>query len=96
MIGADHIMWGSDYPHLEGTFPFSLEALQRTFSDVEPTEAQAMLGGTAAALYGFDMAALATVAAACGPRVSDVTKGLDAVPQGSRSLAFRERPPLNV
>ncbi len=96
MVGADRIMWGSDYPHLEGTFPFTLEALQRTFADVEPTEAQAMLGGTVAALYGFDMAVLAKVAAGCGPLVGDVAKGLDVVPEGARSLAFRERPPLNV
>jgi predicted TIM-barrel fold metal-dependent hydrolase len=96
MIGADRIMWGSDYPHLEGTFPFSLESLQRTFAGVEPTEAQAMLGGTAAALYGFDMAELAAPAAKCGPRVGDVAAGLEAVPEGARSLAFRERPPMNV
>ena len=33
-IGIDHIMWGSDYPHMEGTFPFSREAMQMTFAGV--------------------------------------------------------------
>jgi len=95
-VGADRIMWGSDYPHLEGTFPFSLEALQRTFADVEPDEAQAMLGRTAAEVYRFDWAALSKAAQSCGPRVGDVARGLDVVPEGAHSLAFRERPPLNV
>ena len=48
-IGVDHIMWGSDYPHLEGTFPFSREAMQMTFEGVPHDEVAAMLGGNAAA-----------------------------------------------
>ena len=96
LIGADRIMWGSDYPHLEGTYPFSREAMQLTFSDVPPAEARALLGGTAAAVYGFDLDALAPIAARCGPRTGEIAAGLDTVPEGASSLAFRERPPLNV
>ena len=33
-IGVDKIMWGSDYPHLEGTPPFSKEAIALTFAGV--------------------------------------------------------------
>jgi len=36
-----------------------------------------MLGGNAAALYGFDLDALAPVAAQIGPRVADVDTPLD-------------------
>ena len=32
--GADCIMWGSDYPHDEGTFPHSQEVLARMFNGV--------------------------------------------------------------
>jgi predicted TIM-barrel fold metal-dependent hydrolase len=95
-IGFDHIMWGSDYPHLEGTFPFSNEAIRRTFAGVEPAEVHAMLAGNAAALYGFDLAALEPLAAQYGPRVDDVACGLDTVPEDASSLAFRDQPPLNV
>ena len=70
-VGLDRIMWGSDYPHKESSSPYSREALRAAFADV-PTEETAMLvGGNAAALYGFDLAALAPLAARHGPRVSD-------------------------
>jgi predicted TIM-barrel fold metal-dependent hydrolase len=95
-IGVDHIMWGSDYPHLEGTSPFSNEAIRKTFAGVEPSEVHAMLAGNAARLYGFDLAFLGELAARHGPRVGDVTAGLDGAPEGAASLVFRERPPMNV
>jgi len=40
-------------------------------------EVALMLGGNAAALYGFDLDALAPVAARIGPRVADVDTPLD-------------------
>ena len=66
-IGSDKIMWGSDYPHSEGTFPFSEEGIRKTFAGLDPDEVQMMLAGTAAELYGFDLAYLATLAATHGP-----------------------------
>ena len=30
-IGEDHVLWGNDYPHYEGTFPYNLESLRLTF-----------------------------------------------------------------
>lgn len=57
-IGSGHIMWGSDDPHSEGTYPFSDEAIRRTFAGVPTADASAMLGGTAAAFYDFDLDAL--------------------------------------
>lgn len=95
-IGTDRIMWGSDYPHLEGTYPFSKEAICLTYAGVPPAEVQAMLGGTAAGLYGFDLEALRPLADRVGPTVSEVSAGLDAVPDGATSLAFSLRPPQNV
>jgi len=95
-IGTDHIMWGSDYPHLEGTAPFSKEAIQLTFAGVSRDEVAAMLGGNAATIYGFDLDRLAPLAAACGPEVAAVDAGLDAVPAGAQSLAFRPSVVRNV
>src|SRR5438552_3024614 len=34
VLGADRFMWGSDYPHDEGTYPFTREHLRQVFSDV--------------------------------------------------------------
>jgi len=96
LIGTDKIMWGSDYPHSEGTFPFSSEGLRKTYAGIAPDEVQRMLAGNAAALYGFDLDALAPIAARCGPLADEIAQGLDAVPDGATSLAFRDHAPQNV
>jgi len=95
-IGTDHIMWGSDYPHAEGTAPFSKEAIACTFTDVDPSEVQMMLAGNAARVYGFDLDTLAPLAAEHGPTVADIAAGLDTVPTGATSLAFQPRVTTNV
>ena len=33
-VGEDHVLWGNDYPHYEGTFPYNLESLRLTFGDI--------------------------------------------------------------
>jgi predicted TIM-barrel fold metal-dependent hydrolase len=96
LVGTNRVMWGSDYPHSEGTHPFSKEAIRRTFGGVDPKEVRAMLGATAAELYGFDLVALEGLAASCGPTMEEVKGGLDTVPADAHSLAFRDRPPMNV
>ena len=95
-IGVDRIMWGSDYPHLEGTTPFSHEAIRMTFGGVPEPEVRAMLGENAARVYGFDLDQLAPLAAQFGPSVSEVMAGLDAIPDGAQSMAFRDQAPANV
>jgi predicted TIM-barrel fold metal-dependent hydrolase len=64
-------MWGSDYPHPEGTWPYTHEQLTDTFRGVPENELRAMLGGNAAELYGFDVAALAPVVERIGPRLDE-------------------------
>ena len=75
-VGVDRIMWGSDYPHRESSYPYSHEALRLSFADVDAGEVRAMVGENAAALYGFDLDALAPVAATVGPTVADVARPL--------------------
>lgn len=87
-IGVGRIMWGSDYPHYEGTAPHTKAALRHTFAGVDPDEVAAMVGGNAAALYRFDLDALAPLAARIGPTVAEVAEPLEAVPVGARSAAF--------
>ena len=94
--GASHIMWGSDYPHSEGTFPFSEAGIRKTFAGLDRAEVQQMLAGTAAEVYGFDLDALAPIAATCGPEVDVVAGGLDEVPVGATSMAFRDQRIRNV
>jgi predicted TIM-barrel fold metal-dependent hydrolase len=75
-IGVDNIMWGADYPHNEGTTPYSHEALRYTFAGVDPLEVRTMLGTTAAKVYDFDLRYLDTLAAAIGPTVEEVSRPL--------------------
>jgi predicted TIM-barrel fold metal-dependent hydrolase len=80
-VGVDRIMWGVDYPHSEGTYPYSREAISLTFSDVPPGEVAQMLGLTAAEVFGFDVNYLQTLADAVGPTVDDVKMVPPTLPQ---------------
>jgi len=71
-IGTDTVMWGNDYPHPEGTWPHTVAKLRETFHDVPVSDAELMLGGTAARVYGFDIDALAPVAGRIGPTPADL------------------------
>ncbi len=61
-IGLDQLMWGADFPHVEGTWPRTRKSLARCFRDVPITEAKRILSDTPAGLYGFDLAALQPLA----------------------------------
>ena len=37
-VGLETLMWGSDYPHTESTFPRSREILERILADVPEPE----------------------------------------------------------
>jgi predicted TIM-barrel fold metal-dependent hydrolase len=71
-LGEDHLMWGSDYPHEEGTTPDSRLALRWTFHDVAEKTTRKILAGNAGRVYGFDLEALVPVAQRVGPRVEEV------------------------
>ena len=71
-IGVDQLMWGSDYPHIEGTWPHTAEKLKSAFAGVPQAECQQMLGETAAEVYGFDVEKLSKYAAEAGPKVDSI------------------------
>ncbi len=75
-VGVDRIMWGSDFPHLEGCWPFSKDHLRLAFSGVPTDEVRAMVGGNAARVYGFDLDALAPLADRFGPSPAELAEPL--------------------
>jgi len=91
LVGVDKIMWGSDFPHEEGTYPHTREALAYTLAGIDPAEVEMMLSGNAAEVYGFDLAKLRPVADRIGPEVGAVHRGIDAIPESATSFAFRPR-----
>ena len=82
-LGADRFMWGSDYPHDEGTWPYTREHLRARFHDVTGAELRDLLAGNAAKLYDFDLKKLEPLAAKYGPTVDEIA---------SRSTRSRTRP----
>jgi predicted TIM-barrel fold metal-dependent hydrolase len=63
-LGVGNLMWGSDFPHPEGTSPHSRENIEELFRDIPEPETAAMIGGNAARFLGFDLAKLAETPAA--------------------------------
>ncbi len=53
MIGVTQLMWGSDYPHFDSTFPKSREAIERNFAGVPDDERELILGGNMVRVYGL-------------------------------------------
>jgi predicted TIM-barrel fold metal-dependent hydrolase len=87
-IGLDRYLWGSDYPHHESTYPFTREGLRRAFPAASSEELRAVLGGNAAHVYGFDLDALAPLAAEVGPTLAELAEPLVEIPAEATSPAF--------
>jgi predicted TIM-barrel fold metal-dependent hydrolase len=71
-IGLERILWGTDYPHIEGSYPYTREHMRLTFAGVDPSEIQQLVGLNATKLYGFDLERLAPLAARFGPTKAEI------------------------
>jgi len=80
-LGIDKFMWGSDYPHDEGTYPYTKLALRQVFHDWPEPDLRKVLAENVAAVYGFDLARLAGPASRLGPPVSEVARPLTELPE---------------
>jgi hypothetical protein len=84
---ASQLLWGSDYPHIEGTWlytdredaePVTRVAQRNTFCEIPPDATRAMLGENAVRVYGLDAQQLAAVAARiAAPSVPGSSRGED-------------------
>jgi predicted TIM-barrel fold metal-dependent hydrolase len=78
VIGVDNMMWGSDYPHSESTFPQSRKILAEILAGVQEDERAKIVGGNTALVYDFDLGRLiarSPLGEGAGPapsRISDV------------------------
>lgn len=75
-IGEDHVLWGNDYPHYEGTYPYTLESLRLTFAGVAEGRRRKVLGLNAAKLYKFDLEKLKPLAEKYGPTPAQINAPL--------------------
>ena len=89
-VGVTNLLWGSDYPHTEGTWPNTRLAMRHAFSGLPESDTRLILGENAVVAYGLDVDALRTIASRIGPTPQDLSEPL--VPQETsaiHSLAFR-------
>ena len=55
LIGVETLMWGSDYPHTESTFPRSRQILDEILEGLDQDERHRVTASNAARLYSFDL-----------------------------------------
>jgi hypothetical protein len=94
-IGLDTLLWGSDYPHVEGTWRRTGLALRKTFSGIPEDDVRAILGFNGVRTYHLDQMALEAIADQIGPTPSDLSRPLrpDEHP-AHLGLAFRDFGPF--
>lgn len=51
LIGVNNVMWASDYPHPDSTFPHSREAIEEVFKETDAATVRKVTCETAAKLY---------------------------------------------
>jgi predicted TIM-barrel fold metal-dependent hydrolase len=88
VVGVDKLLWGNDYPHYEGCYPYSRENMRFALSELPEDEVRMILGENAARLYGFDLEALRPVAERLGITPELVRQPLEEIPRDSTCLAF--------
>ena len=87
-IALDRFMWGSDYPHQEGTYPYTRESLRRSFASMPEADLRKVFAENIAPVYDFDLEKLAPIAAKVGPTPAEIGVPLDKIPADSVSPAF--------
>ena len=66
-IGVKQLMFGTDYPHPEGSWPKTVERLETDFRQVSIEDTRLLLGLNAVECYDLDLAGLTEVANRVGP-----------------------------
>ena len=77
-IGVHNMMWGSDYPHPEGSWPVTQQQQLDALHGIPDDELEAMLGMNAVEFYDLDVEKLAPLAARIGPKRSSFQEPRDA------------------
>jgi predicted TIM-barrel fold metal-dependent hydrolase len=98
---SDRVIWGSDYPHFEGTYqydatgpndePMTWASLRFTYGGQPADEVRTMLAGNAMNAYDLDYQALTAVAARINAPTYDDLNNMQVRerPKDSGHLAFR-------
>jgi len=67
-IGVDNVLFETDYPHQDGTWPHTEEVAQDLLGDLDQRSVDKILRGNAVKLFGLDLPGVLEPAAAAGTR----------------------------
>jgi predicted TIM-barrel fold metal-dependent hydrolase len=93
---TNNILWGSDYPHTEGTWPYTRESLRMLAEGISEEDLRKMVGLNAASVYDLDLEKLRAIAARIGPTMEEIRRPLtkDEMPVNAPwTMAFRGKTP---
>ena len=51
--GAQNLLWGNDYPHTEGVWPFSRKQIAQDFAGIAPQDTRRIVHDNAVEIFGF-------------------------------------------
>jgi predicted TIM-barrel fold metal-dependent hydrolase len=90
-VGLRNLLWGSDYPHQEGTWPYTRLAMRKTFAGLPENDVRMILGENALRAYHLDPTVLRPIADRIGPSPEELAIPLDPseIPE-HRGQAFRD------
>lgn len=88
-VGLDKLMFGSDFPHFEGTWPNTHDWIRTTLGSVPEAEARAILGENAIEFDGLDRALLERTAKRVGPLYRELFNQEPVDPKLIRHFEFR-------
>jgi predicted TIM-barrel fold metal-dependent hydrolase len=88
-VGLNKMMFGSDFPHFEGTWPNTHDWIRTTLGSVPEVEARAILGENAIDFYGLDRALLEKTAKRVGPLPGELFNSQPVDPKLIRHFEFR-------
>ena len=54
IIGEDNLLWGSDYPHVDSTWPCSIEVLSEMFEGIDSSVYRKSTYDNVKRLYGIE------------------------------------------
>jgi hypothetical protein len=74
-IGVEQVLFGRDYPHLEGTWPHTADWLRIAFNGVSEHDARLMLGENAVRFLDLDRGPLEEIARRIGPSIDSIIDG---------------------
>lgn len=70
-LGLTNMMWGSDFPHPEGSWPHSDDQMIGSFKGLPEDDVAKLLGENAVRFYGLDRELILPLAAKIGPKRAD-------------------------